>query len=637
MNHSLRSVFHALLAGSALASGALISPALAGPLWHRFDPAAAVAAAPERSVQFDVVLPLRNKDALKGLLERQQIRGSADYHKWLTPAQFGAQFGPDPALAAAAAHELAGYGFSVTRGTRTLHVTGTAAMVAKAFGAELSLARGSDQHMHLVALHGLKLTPAVAAAGGRVLAFANRDLPLHVMSHAVAVGPQPANRNGSDGSYWYDDLKQAYGYPAVNATATVGGVAKPLNGSGVTISTVIDSDILDSDIRAVFEHEGYLKHASPPFPSVTHEYLGGAEPGLITGDVYEASLDTQQETGGATGAKVILYDIPDLSDASIASAYFAIDDLNETDVVSSSFGLCELYYTPAYNDGIDYTYILQTYDEAFEQGAAEGISYLASSGDGAGRECLSISYFTGGPKALYVPGPSSPATDPYVTAVGGTNLQTSFSPNSLNSTYVSENAWVDPLPPDDPYGAGILAGDHYWGADGGPSAYFTKPSYQTVHTVSTMRSTPDVGMQVGGCPSGAYFPCNGGNLAINGNGNGDRSSVIVSVFGTLYGFIGTSVSSPEFATVAALLVELQGRQGNLNPYLYATASAQLAGQLASPALHTQIPGWNSVHPNSFPAVDYNYTTGVGTPYVAALVGLPASTPLAGRPQTMSNP
>ena len=56
-----------------------------------------VAIAPSASVDFEVFLPLRNKPALETLLKAQTTPGSASYHQWLTPAQFGAQFGPSAA------------------------------------------------------------------------------------------------------------------------------------------------------------------------------------------------------------------------------------------------------------------------------------------------------------------------------------------------------------------------------------------------------------------------------------------------------------------------------------------------------------------------------------------------------------
>jgi subtilase family serine protease len=629
-------LFRLCLAGSALASTAFLAPAPASPLNHAFTAADAIGPAdPARALQFEVILPLRNTDALQALLERQQLKGSPDYHKWITPAAFHARFGADDATVAAVTKELTGFGFTVHPLVRSLRVSGTPALIKAAFGADLTMVR-DGAHVHPVALTGMRLTPALQAAGAHIVAFGNRRILMHPHSSVLKTVITPDNRLGSTGAYFYNDLKQAYGYPAVNATVVVGGVSKPLNGSGVTIAALMSSDILDADIRRMFKGEDYLKHASLPYPSVTHEYLDGATPGVLTDAWAEASLDTQMETGGATGAKVILYDIPDLSDNSIIAGYTDIDDLNEADVVSSSFGAPEPYYTAAYNGGIDYTYIFQTYHELFEQGNAEGITFLASSGDAAGRAAASVSYFTGGHVAHYIPSIENPASDPNVTAVGGTNLVTAYSTTSLNSAYHKENAWSDPLPGDDPYGLGILVSDANWGAGGGASVVFSKPSYQTPHIISTMRTTPDVGMQVGGCPYGAYLPCNGGDKAINGNGNSERSFVAVYIGGGPYGLIGTSVSSPEFASAVAILVEMQGRQGNLNPYLYNAAAAQFAGT-ASGLLHSTIPGYNTVHPNTYPAADYNYTTGVGTPYVAALMGVPPGTKLAGVPQSISNP
>jgi hypothetical protein len=51
--------------------------------------------------------------------------------------------------------------------------------------------------------------------------------------------------------------------------------------------------------------------------------------------------------GTAPGAQETLYNIPDLSDSSILDGYAAVNEDNVVDVVSSSFGECELYYTAA--------------------------------------------------------------------------------------------------------------------------------------------------------------------------------------------------------------------------------------------------------------------------------------------------
>ena len=117
------------------------------------------------------------------------------------------------------------------------------------------------------------------------------------------------------------------------------------------------------------------------------------------------------------------------------------------DVVSSSFGECELDFTAAYNNGTDFTSILKTIHALFQQGNAQGITFLASSGDSGAPSCVSQA-FADSPVLIdgtnFVLGVQNPADDPNVTSVGGTNLQTVASPGVNDSTYLSENADFDP-------------------------------------------------------------------------------------------------------------------------------------------------------------------------------------------------
>jgi subtilase family serine protease len=355
--------------------------------------------------------------------------------------------------------------------------------------------------------------------------------------------------------------------------------------------------------------------------------------------------------GGAPGAKVTFVGIPG-SNQSFSDAYYDIVVANggdgAFDIVSTSFGECELFYTRAYNNGLDFTYQLADQSATFAQGAMEGISFIFSSGDSGGLGCPSNEYFAvNGTTSAFQPGVESFADDPNVTAVGGTNLVTSYPvPYNGNpatpepSTYVSENGQGDPEIPYDPYGVGLNVTGGYWGAGGGISAVFGKPSYQTlVNSGSSIyRTVPDVGMQVGGCPGGiSVQPC-----------GSPRSSVIVWIGGTRYGFIGTSVAAPEFA--GALAVALQnarlvegvptGRAGNLNPYLYTQGAAQIAaGGSNAPAAkqfyHMNISGYDGYYSTS-PSTGYNYITGNGTPDVRLLFGMSAY-PAAGDPQTAGNP
>ncbi len=204
----------------------------------------------------------------------------------------------------------------------------------------------------------------------------------------------------------------------------------------------------------------------------------------------------------------------------------------------------------------------------------------------------------------------------------------------------------DPEIPYDPYGVGETASGGVWGAGGGFSQMWPAPAYQSlVDTGSTARAVPDIGMQVGGCPAGISVVnprtefCNGGDNPNNGDGNTDRSygifALAVGDGGGFFGFIGTSLSSPEFAGALALLVEQHGRMGNVNTYLYSIAAKQAKEGAVAKYLHTEIPGFNGlIQSNISPT--YNVSTGIGTPVVKALVGAGSAAP-AGTPQTPSNP
>ncbi len=636
------------LSASLVAAGV----AAAAPHAHAAKVQLTSAVAPGQPVAFDVIVPLRDSAGLEALLKAQHDPASGSFHHWITPQQFAQRFGPDAATMSSVAASFKAKGLSVEMHSRSMRVTGTAAVAGKALGTSLMM--GSvvgTPGSRMVAASTPTLPAAVANAGAVVLDFAQNTHMAHTFSrrvNGVAVPFASAdNRKSTTGGYWYTDLKQAYQYPSYQTKISVNGKTQRLDGTGTTIGILMSSDIIDSDVKAIFDHENFSKNAGVKDPTLFKRVYvnGGASvaTGISTGVIDESSLDVQESLTGAPGSHVVLYDIPDLSDQNIISGYITIDEANEADIVSSSFGGCEIGYTAAYNNGIDFTYLLTIEHELYEQGNAQGISFLASSGDQAGLECPTTNYAVNKTPGNFIPSVSTPAADINVTAVGGTNVVTKHSTTSLDSTYVSENAWSDPEIPYDIYGLGSTVSGGSWGAGGGVSALSTKPSYQALSNTgsSNHRVVPDIGMEVGGCPGGiAILPCNGGNNPINGSGNKDRSYVIVAIQGKFFGLIGTSVSSPELAGATALMIEQYGRMGNLNNYIYASSAIQSVfgggAKLPSTEFHRNIPGYNGVISNSTFGPDFNYTTGVGTPIVYRYIGASSAQP-AGLPQTASNP
>jgi subtilase family serine protease len=618
---------------------------------------AAMAAAPELTIvgtpnpatpiSFEVALPLRNVDQLQELLAAQQDPNSSQYHQWLTPAQFGAFFGPERLAMDQVAAALTARGLSVQNHTQSLHVSGTVAQVDDALGANLQLAHtdSNASGTRLVSVSALTLPPELQEAGATVMSFGPNEA--HVMSREAAPpkDSRTPNRYSQDGGYWFDDLKQAYEYPSYETIVTVDDHSQRLDGKGATIGVLMSSDYLPSDVAAVFDNENWSTITGEPDPRLYADIPINGGGGLYGGAFAEVSIDTQSEITGAPGAHVILYDIPDLSDGSIFAGYVDAIESNEVDALSASFGECELFYFPKYNDGVDYRGILRAEDDLFSQGNSQGITFLASSGDSAGKACTTVDYLSGEPGS-FIAGVSTPAADPNVTAVGGTNLVTVYEPGSLSSQYATENAWSDPEIPYDPYGLGANVSGGVWGAGGGVSAMWPAPTYQSlVTTGSTARAVPDIGMQVGGCPGGISILnkksgfCDGNNNPADGDGNTDRSygifAIAVGNGGGFYGYIGTSLSSPEFAGALALLIEQSGRMGNVNTYLYGLAARQAKEGAVAKYLHTEIPGFNGlIQSNISPT--YNVSTGIGTPIVKTLVGA-ESAKSAGTPQTLSNP
>lgn len=630
-----------------LATAALLVSSIASMSAHAAPPPklTLLGSAPQsQQVQFDVILPLRNTASLDALLAQQQDPTSPQYHHWLTPAQFSSAYGANLGIMKTVTAVLQAFGLQVTMQSRSLHVVGTTSQVNLAFNTALALAANLHGQQRVVASKPLVLPPALSASGAIISAFSASGFDASSFVRQSAAGyvrqsaagyAVPASQSSPTGGLFYNDLKQAYGYPSYQATTTVQGRPQRLDGHGVTIAVLMASDVLDSDIATLFDHEQFT--ASSGQTADPHLYArrlvnGGAPFSASSAASEEATVDVQQVLGGAPGAQVVLYNTPDLSDQSLISGYTAILNDNTADVVSLSFGQCELYYTAAYNSGLDQTAILNIYTELFKQGNAQGITFIAASGDAGGRACINPDYFSGG-TGQFITGVSEPAADPNVTAVGGTNLGAGSMPASSDPTYPNENAWSDPEIAFDPYGMGVSVTGGVWGAGGGISSLYFKPLYQSAVNTgsSSFRTVPDISMEMGGCPDIAQAPCNGGNLPSDGSGNTDRSAVNVVFNGSWDSVIGTSAAAPEMASAVALLVEIQGRQGNLNPYLYLLAQGQGSGGPA--AFHQSIPGFNGVTANSG---TYSFTTGNGTPNVAAMLGL-SQVPLAGAPQSASNP
>jgi subtilase family serine protease len=264
--------------------------------------------------------------------------------------------------------------------------------------------------------------------------------------------------------------------------------------------------------------------------------------GNMAGWAEEISLDVLWAHAIAPRANIALVLAKSNDDADILSAVKYAVDNNLGDVISMSFGEAETCVDPA---------ILSAYHDVFAAATMKSITLFASSGDeGAAQPSCDGS--------SWVKAASSPASDPLVTGVGGTELHaadfclTSLgcdpSANPAPGTYLSEIAWNE----GPPYGDFQAFFDSTLATGGGFSVLFDEPPYQkSTLPGGKQRAVPDVAY------NGAVLHGVLTYLDIPGIPVG------------FYRFGGTSAGSPQWAAITVIANQKNGgRLGFLNKAIY---------------------------------------------------------------------
>lgn len=553
-------------------------------------------AASIEKADFDVYFPLRNKAELDKLVEAQVDRQSPLYHQWLKPEEFASRFGPTAETIASVTSELNSLGFQVTehRG-QMLHVAASVASVESVFGVRINHARFAEGTEALVADGALHLTPALAASGAHIPQFTTvGPYRKHSQAAKIPSGARPDNESSVYGPYLAADLRQAYAYPSYTS----------VNASGITIGILMSNAYNLTDIDTYLSDDGIAVADRGKLSTVLID--GGAA--YSSSNSAETHLDIEQSMGMAIGASEILYNLSNLSNPVVLFGLNTIVSDNAVYVVNMSFGEPEVDYLASNNGGISQEYLVQIEDMLFEQGSSQGITFVAASGD-HGSDPRSA------PSGDPVLGVEEPASDPYVTGVGGTNLETTYTSGSYNSAYVKEFE----LPDTEAVGV--------WASGGGKSIFWAKPSYQSlVATGQTVRTVPDIALHMGGCPSDATDTC-----------EGIRSADWLILGGEALGEIGTSASSPDIVGMFALTAKLaKSRLGPMNKALYTAGAYQVAHPTDIIFRHSAITGNNHNYTIKAP---YDMVIGLGTPvatkFIEGLLDITLS--VAGIPGSSTNP
>lgn len=515
--------------------------------------------------------------ALRRLLDDQQNKNSSSYHQWLTPAQYGKQFGPTDADMQTITAWLQSHGFQVgtTKGRTVLEFSGTAGQVQQAFQTSIhKYIVHDEQHWANASDPSIPtaLTPAVAG----VLTLHNflKKPQIRLSDRRVAAkihaGKQP-ELTLSDGTHALSPPDYATIYN-INPVYDGSNTGNGNTGQLVTIGVVARSDLygglpgLTSGEDVFYFRQAFLQGADNNLNIITN----GPDPGDLGGsEEAEATLDATWSGALAPSALVtfVVSATTNTTDGVDLSEVYIIEN-NIADVMTESFSTCEALSTNSEATGVS---VLA------EQAAAQGITYFVSTGDDGAEGCDDQDLET------VATGPVSAnllASSPFDIAVGGTVFEDTADPTKYWSTsatseetalsYIPEDIWNDSCPASRcGSGANIVAGS------GGASIFFSKPSWQAgvIGIVNdNARDLPDVSLTAS--LHDGYLLCLEGSCAPDSQG-----------YIYLYLVGGTSASAPAFAGILSLvdsqaysLNASQGpRQGQANYVLYRLAALENDG------------------------------------------------------------
>jgi subtilase family serine protease len=496
------------------------------------------------------------------------------------------------------------------------------------------------------------VTVAAAAALSGAAATAGmsaQQAPLRADTAGVAAAPACTYPDSTATTAHVQPFIHCYTAQQIRAAYGVDGVSEKGDNQTIVLVDSYGSPTAAQDLQTF--HDTFF--AGEPAPNFTQVFPNGptdfnntahgngqSGPAAAANWAGEATLDIEWAYAIAPHAKIVLIAVPPAETEGVQgfpNLFKAISDQIDANkpgtVFSMSFGVTEQTFGGAAAQ--------QTakFDAVFQKGIAKGDTFFASSGDSGSlgvsklhRDSVTYSYPTDG----------WPASSPYVTSVGGTQLQYGWTWNpqsdiafnadgSFNPAYWQ---WTDG-------GNQNVVWNESWlpaATGGGPSAIYPRPLWQSgvLTDQGNHRLVPDLAW----------------NAAVNGG-----VLVYTSFFPNvnrvgwhIYG--GTSAGSPQVAGLTALAVERAGHGlGNINQQIYTAAGSWftdvtpvhqgaanvISGELTtnrmfdyigdgSPVQWDPVLGWavNPCSATTLPgcsaATGYDMTTGWGTPNASAYIG-----------------
>src|SRR5437588_9250220 len=562
------------------------------------------------------------ESALRQLLDDQQSKSSPNYHAWLTPEQFGKQFGPADEDIQAVTKWLLSQGFTdihVGAGRNVIEFSGSVASVRNAFRTEIHrfVVDGKEYSANAA---DLQIPAALAPVVAGVVSLHN--FPRKSYEKILGQFRRTLGKAGLEPLFTFPNPFNGRNFYGLGPGdfATIYN-SKPLiaagnDGTGQTIEIVGETNISVKDVQQFRTMFGLSANFD-----ATNVVLNGEDPGITSiGEEGEADLDVEWSGAAAPGATVkLVVSASTPASAGIDLSALYIVEHNLATVMSESYGDCEKDLGSTGN---------AFYNSLWEQAAAQGITVVLASGDGGSAGCDNFNTQQAAAQGLAV---SGLASTPFNVSVGGTdfdqvnNWAAYWNPTN-DPTGTSARSYIPEIPWNENCaqialngcGAGAPNGSvNIVAGSGGASSIYGKPTWQM--GVAGMpndnhRDQPDISLFASpGFDGTGYVYCQSDRTI-----SGVRTCDLNANNGFLdFGVVGgTSASAPAFAGIMALVNQYQAahggtnRQGNANYVLYALAkkagaSCTSSATEAAGCVFNDVTKGNSFLPTGLPGVGTN--------------------------------
>ena len=543
----------------------------------------------DASTPMHVTVTLQSQDpaGLAAFATEVATPGSPVYRQYITPAEFAERFGATPAAVRAVESSLHAHGLTtgtVSPNDLSIPVSATAGALSRAFSTSFARVARADGTTAVVNRQAPSLDAGIAPDVQAVIGLDTLSTakPLLVRSHTAAAaapevkphvvtgGPQPcapaSQAAAQQGGLTADQIAATYGFS---------GLYQPGDeGAGQTVAILELEPYNPSDV-ATFES---CYGVNAPIANVPVD--GGAGSGQGAG---EAALDIENVIGLAPQAKIAVYEGPNSGNGPFDTMN-AIISQRAAQVVTTSWGQCEQ---------LEGKQQASSENTLFQEAAAQGMTIISASGDDGSEDCFPA------PPTLQV---DDPASQPFVTGVGGTTL----SENPSTGARLGETVWDD--------------GASEGATGGGISSFWSMPGYQT--------NAPSFLHVINGNSSGTPCSAKSGDCreVPDVSADGDPATGYVIYFSgpptpgwQVVG--GTSAAAPAWAALIAL-ANASARCGGAsvgfaNPALYEAAATAYSTDFNDITSGTNdMTGAFGLYPAGS---GYDMATGLGSPNATALV------------------